>query len=853
MASNEPAAQVGWSRSAIVHNRNLAVDDWRAMGTGRTRARARIFITAAVVAGIGVATVWSLQCSIASESEKIGDTVTACDPANYPAATIDVDAEITADRLSTPRLTTTTTVHLPHSWYASNDLLDDPGTIAYRSAVRCLFGDLGTETAVSRDQPPPVEMTTGDVVVTDTAWFDLTKPGKTTLGLVDLEAQDNGDWFLSVNSRWGLTQATTWNITVAAPDSWLAGASPWPEPANAKSDRLSWYFGTTAPMAETTMTTVSLHPPAGSEIIIWEGTTWGRIVGWILFDWPQTTAFSVLVLLFIRWARKQRLNPGERITDSANNARRVTLPLLVFQLAVLGIDITWITLDALGQQVPDWANAAWAVDIAVCTFALLFAWRCWIRGSVLLLLTAGFAAILVVVPLLSGDLAFENADPVRAVVLSTLETSLTFLVTVLVAASLLNAVRVLFHSLRKATTPFWLWASASLVAASLLFEGFWLTGHNFDLQQWLADSAPATGALQSTFRYSLWGLLSDRQWIFLLLPAIATLAVTRDYLRRTTTSERKPLMTIASLLIALGPAVWYSSYAGFSLPVWIAVVATFRLLCNTKTPVLDLKLVSGEPIRSWVARHGPAAVETHAKAWLSRRGRGSATAQLLPRRVTPVDVAFALGPGKTPHGNLKVAVRAALWPGAVAGFALCFLRDFVRTDYSGTINQSLVVLWLQDLSWESLKWIFAAAALGILWQHLPGKRGPVKVLPLIAGVGVGPLLAFAAPSVLGGDLSFDSLIELATFTVVITLVGWRMDMRVLRNLDSQRYSTWKESLAIYGVGNMSSRITTSLAPLTAVVTIVFTLIAGPDTATKTESKQEPSTGSSGQVLIPPGH
>jgi uncharacterized membrane protein len=820
------------------------------MGTGPAQSRTRRFLTAVFVVAVGVLTVWRLEFLIAEEARKTGDTVTACDSSNYPAATVDVDAEITAGGTNTPRLTTTTTVHLPHSWPVSNDLLGNRGTTAYRSAVRCLFGDGSTDSAVSRGRPPSVEMTSADVVVTDTVWFDLAKPGKATLSLVDLEAQENGDWWLSVSSRWGLIRATTWDVTVTAPEEWLAGAAPWPEPTTAAPGRFSWYFGTTAPMAETTMTVVSLHPPAGSGVSIWQGTTWGHIVGWILLDWPQLTVFTVLVLLFVRWARRQRLEPGQRLTESADTARRATLPVLAFHLVVLGIDITWIALDALGGQVPDWADAAWAIDLAVCVLAVLFAWRYWIPGAVLLRAATGFAAILVAVPLLSGDLAFEHPEPTHAVVLSTLETSLVFLAVLLLVAALLNAVRVLFHPARKATAPFWLWASAALIAAGTLVETYWLTGHNFELQQWLADPAPATGALQGMFRFTLWGMITDRQWLYLLVPAIAAYTVARDYLRKSGSPPRKPLMTVASLFIALGPAAWYPAYAGFSLPVWIAVVATFRLLSGIGTPVLDLKLTSGEPIRSWAGRHHAAAIETHVKGWLGRRG---GTAQLLPRRVTPVDIAFALGAGRTPYGNLKVMVRSAWWPGVTAGLALCFLRDFVRLDYSGIVNPSIMLMWLQDLAWELVKWFFSAAALGVFWQYLPGKRGPVKVLPLVAAVGVGPVLAFAAPYVLGGDPSFDSLIELAVFTVVMTFLGWRMDLHVLRNLDSRRYSTWKESMALYGVGNISSRITTSLAPLTAVVTIVFTLIAGPDTGAKTELKQEPSTNSRGQVLVPPSH
>ncbi len=804
---------------------------------------------------------WGLESLISSESAKLRDTVVTCDPANYPAATVDVDAKVTADRLSTPRLTTTTTVHLPHSWYASNDLLGNRGAVAYRSAIRCLFGDGSTESAVSRDQPPSAVMTSGDVIVTDTVWFKLDKPGNATLGPVDLDVQDNGDWQLTVNSRWGLVQATAWNVTVAAPDGWLTGAAPWPEPTTAESGVLSWYFGATAPKTQTMLTAVSLHPSAASDVLIWEGTSWGHIVGWMLLDWPQTTAFPVLVLLFVRWARKQRLRPGERITEAANNARRVTLPVLVFQLAVLGVEITWTALDALGQQVPDWSNAAWAVDIAACVIALLLAWRWWIRGSVLLVAALGFAAILVAVPMLSGDLAFKHNDPVRVVVLSILETSLIFLVALLVVAAFMNAVRILFRPPRKATSPFLLWASASLITAGLLFEWYWLAGHNYALQQWQADPGPATEYMQGVFRYYLWHLIDDWQWIYLLVPAVAACTLTFDYLRQSAVPPRKPLMTVVSLLVALGPAVWYPTYAGFSLPIWIAVVATFRLLCAIKTPVLDLNLVSGEPIRNWVSRHGPAAAETHAKVWLSHRVGAPASAQLLPervtpvlpRRVTPVDVVFALGAGRTPYGNLKVMVKFAVWPGIAAGVALCFFREFVRTDYGGTVAQSVAKVWLEDLSWEFIKWIFAAAALGIFWQYLPGKRGPIKVLPLVAAIGVGPLLAFVTPYLLGGDISFDSLIELATFTVVMTLLGWRMDLQVLRNLDSARYSTWKESMAIYGVGNISSRITTSLAPLAAVITILFTLIAGPDKAAKTEVKQDQSTISGGRFAGMPNH
>ena len=183
---------------------------------------------------------------------------------------------------------------------------------------------------------------------------------------------------------------------------------------------------------------------------------------------------------------------------------------------------------------------------------------------------------------------------------------------------------------------------------------------------------------------------------------------------------------------------------------------------------------------------------------------------------------------------MKIMVKFSLWPGVAVSLAIYFFREIARADFTAALPDSLILGYASDFAWYTVSWVFAAAALGLFWQYLPGKRGPLKVLPLVLADSVGSTCLFVVPKLTGAVTTTDGLIDSAVFAVVLLFLGLAMDIRTLRNLGAAKYLTLQEGVAAYGVSNLPSRITAALAPVSAVVAIVFTIIAGPQGEAKPE-------------------
>ncbi|MFJ7218635.1 DUF6185 family protein [Amycolatopsis sp. NPDC098790] len=795
------------------------------------------------VAVVGVVAVGAVECLYQHEAAESAGSMADCVLEEYPSTSVTVRAAVEVDDVDYPRVSSDVVIRVPRTWGRAQDLLGDPDHGAYRAAIRCLLGVYSTDFPVYRDGPPSVTVSGGEVVVHDHVWTELVKAGRGAVGVLDLTIEPDQPWRMAVVSRGGLSHSTSWTVTIAAPQNWLDSAvpQPWP-PYAAGPGELTWFYGVTSPTDEgVELAAADLTPDARAVAFVWQGSIAGDLFLRCTAA-SSAAAFLVIVLIFIRRIRKQL---PHRDTPLVRRAWSVTVPLLVLQAVGLGIDITRVVLGAQGDRVPDWSTAAWGVDIAVGVTILVVAHCFGVGRKPRVAALQAFAASLAIGWLLADTVAFtttQRAD--YALILRLSENVMVFAITLIAGAATIQAVRSIARSAgKRPKRVWWTWPIASVAAGGLLVERAWTALRNDFLQQWMYDPQPLADAVRNAPRYTLWWMPANWLWIFDLVPAIAVFVLSRSYLRDSSTPDHRMLTIISLTLLVLGPAQWSVAVYGFDLPTWLLVAAAFLLFHRIGRPVLDRELRSGEKIRDFVASRGDAAVRLAAIRWLKRSTQPSGVPchPDLPKRVTPVDVVLAMGPGGSPGENMTIVVKIALWLGVPVGLAVYLSRQVARLDFTAGLPDSVFLGYFINFSWEVAKWVFAAAVLGVLWQYLPGKRGPVKVLPLVLAYSVGAVCEFMVPMVVGGTVEIDGLIDAGVFAIDLMFLGLAMDIRTLRNLDVARYFTFKEGLSVYGVSNLPSRITAALAPVSAVIAVVFTIIAGPQSDSKPELPQSPDT------------
>jgi hypothetical protein len=214
-----------------------------------------------------------------------------------------------------------------------------------------------------------------------------------------------------------------------------------------------------------------------------------------------------------------------------------------------------------------------------------------------------------------------------------------------------------------------------------------------------------------------------------------------------------------------------------------------------------------------------------------------------PGRITPLDVLLAVGAGVRPMDNLVRCVRLMIWPAVLGGLTLLIAQWSAGVDYSGGYPGSIAAGYIRDVLWAIGKWLFAAGVVGVAWHHLPGRRGPVKVLPVVAAYASGSLVTYGVPYLFGGAYSLNDALAAGLFAAVLIGVGVRMDISVLRELNASRRLSRKQFITGYGVGNLPSRITVLLAPLTAAIAIFGSVFVSPSPEPSVDRTSNPSVSS----------
>ncbi|GAA3794632.1 hypothetical protein GCM10023083_32480 [Streptomyces phyllanthi] len=237
--------------------------------------------------------------------------------------------------------------------------------------------------------------------------------------------------------------------------------------------------------------------------------------------------------------------------------------------------------------------------------------------------------------------------------------------------------------------------------------------------------------------------------------------------------------------------------------------------------------------------------EAHSRRVYERELRGlhrwqapSGAADKLPTDISVVDAALALGPHAAWWENGR---RAALLAGLIGlpVSALLVWTENLRGEFLTTTLHygfGLPGVLMGFVYWE-VTWAGAGFLLGALWRRLPGRRGPVRSLPITA--------AFALPiglDAIGNWFTRQGQTNLALYAaamlLVMTLTGMALDLDTFRG--ERRY--WQSRLglllSIYQMRYFSLQMAYLFAQLIAFLTLwqFFTDNAGPP---------EPRVGTSG--------
>ncbi|MFF3906338.1 DUF6185 family protein [Streptomyces sp. NPDC001848] len=214
---------------------------------------------------------------------------------------------------------------------------------------------------------------------------------------------------------------------------------------------------------------------------------------------------------------------------------------------------------------------------------------------------------------------------------------------------------------------------------------------------------------------------------------------------------------------------------------------------------------------------------------LHRWRNSTGAADELPLDVSVVDAALALGPHDTWWENGRRAARLAAFVGLPASALIVWAEQLRGDALTSTLYYGfgLPDTLMDCLYWE-VTWAVAGFLLGALWRRLPGRRGPMRSLPVAA--------AFALPvglDAIGNLISREPQTHLALYAVamltVLTVTGIVLDLETFRGERHYWQSRLGLLLSIYHMRYFSLQVAYLLAQLIALFTLwqFFTDAGGP--------------------------
>lgn len=319
-------------------------------------------------------------------------------------------------------------------------------------------------------------------------------------------------------------------------------------------------------------------------------------------------------------------------------------------------------------------------------------------------------------------------------------------------------------------TPRWLWCAASLSGAVLVLERLVLAYVNHERQHWLG--VPRLNRdIAETFRYYPLDLLDETAWLVLLIGAAA---VWRHASRSFQDNTLSP-MPVAIALFAAGPMWWDVHLWGVWWPLGVVSLGLFWLL----------------------------------------------------RRSSPRTTGDSPG-GGSPAENMRKAIKVAKVPALIAGIGLLVTTWIVHPLISINQQDSVVLEIVDTVAWEIAKWLLAAAALGLAWQRLPGKRWPAKAMPAVLAYVVAPVGQYLVNRASNGVDNWIPLADASLFALVMLFVALRLDFALRPADEAQRDQPGRvgKFLTRIGLANVRGHLGEAAAVIMALLAIWAAITGG---------------------------
>ncbi|WP_157620997.1 DUF6185 family protein [Saccharothrix sp. NRRL B-16348] len=729
---------------------------------------------------------------------------------------VGIRIRITVENVLYPRIVTEQSVQVPVATPGSELLLlneDDPRR---QSAFECLF-HASRWPAEVRDAPPQVIRSTSTIEVTDRVHVDVFSPGTSWAGTTAVQVDAAGWWNLSVIPTPGLA-ATPWDVDISAPDGWLSSPTPW---QSVEMERGRMHWNGVVPNTIGEQLSVRVDPGLATAL-----TLKATAPSWK--PWTLTLAavsilsFAGAMSLFLGLRRKQFEPAARRL------ARRATWAPIILTTTIGGLSVCVAVLERYNtstQSTTPWWYIDWYLNIGFTILLALVAVMWWLPRCFVALMTTAMLGTSWLIFLTAGGTGGLN--DITSTATGVLDAVLAFASTLILTMAAGKAVHVLLGNGEPRTAPRWLWITAPVVSAVLVVERYLIAHLNSASQEWLGVRHAVN--LTAVYRVYPWELLAESQWLLLGLSALALWHFVKKSWFEPAGS---PARTAAVILLAVGPLWWQLELLGWSVPFGLLVL----LGILGAIPLFE-KLWPSVLHRSGVGSDlDLARIRAKARRWYRKRTYRTP--------LSPIDVLLAAGPVGTPSGNMATAMRLALMPALLVGGILTTTGWAATPLLSTNQEDSILLLMASDVVWETAKWILGAAALGLAWQHLPGRRGVVKILPGVAVYSLLPLVMFAVDTLLHDVHNWFFVAEVSTFTLIGFYVALRMDKMSLNAAQASDLpgGRLRRMLNAYGLENFSTSVTTLLTPAIAVLAVWSAVQGGDVTYPNVNPMQAPHAG-----------
>ncbi len=687
--------------------------------------------------------------------------VEVCRPDSSGSTSADLKVDVAVDGLAYPRATVALVVRIPETTPGAEHLLAPEGDPLRKTAMHCLLSTKGWLDEI-RPAPPRVTRSGGYVELTDRVYTDLFyAASENAVGAVTVEASGT-PWALVVQPPVGLRFAR-WDVAVSAPAGWLVDPTPW---RTAVSEGAWVRWTDLVPDTPGGLVSVRLQPDTATEVLLGAGSLETGPVLWAN-TWLTALALIVFVVVVLR---RRQFEPV-----AFRNARRAVAVVLVLTFV---ISLQWL-------------SSALYDGFVVLPLLVAMAWGWWLPRT----FVAGSTVAMLCGLLLSIDYESPHVRTWQVV------SAYLFMFTLVMALG--KAVHVLAGRGAPRSAPRWLWITSAAVALLLVLSPIAVALVEQDRRAW-------EGGVRSLGYLDLYAslfaqLIDDLPRLTPVLVALAVWHVCRDQWFEPGSARA---LSAATLLFLVGPFQPEFPVLGWWVPMWpvaLLVVGGLVVFFRHARPSVLRRAGIGAELDLGKLR-------SRARRWYRKRGGGGSP--------SPVDVLLAAGPAGDPAGNMKVAVRLALVPSLVVGVGLTVAKSWTYPVLS-VPSEVPVVGVVRVVAWAAVMWPLTAAALGLAWQHLPGRRGVTKVVPVIVLYALTPGALLAVTWTVGGLRDWVPIGEIAVFALFVLYLGLRMDRVALEAVQVADGGGNRVGrvLAAYGLENFSARFTALLTPAAAILAL----------------------------------